>query len=179
MNNKQPIFVGITQYDELYFVEIKQPTIDYNYFSITGTTVSVEEAEQAEQFAREQLEDGDYWKMAVEAGDTELGLNDWVESVLNTDGWESMHDFDYDLSPVEYKDKEYYFSFSAAGQHQEKLEDMKELFISKEDFRVLMNTWDKYHLKKQSVKLPQSLTQPQDKNTILQKTIQNFINNNY
>jgi len=44
--------------------------------------------EQAEQEARQLLMDGDEWKMAVQEGKTDLGLEDWVEEVIKDDGWE-------------------------------------------------------------------------------------------
>lgn len=43
---------------------------------------------EAEQEARESLEDNDYlWKQAVEADRTTQGFDDWVDDVLNMDGW--------------------------------------------------------------------------------------------
>lgn len=42
----------------------------------------------AESEARESLEDDDYlWKQAVQADNTTLGFDDWVDHVLNMDGW--------------------------------------------------------------------------------------------
>jgi len=44
---------------------------------------------EAEREAREYLEDGEMWKMAVENGYTTQGLDDWVEQVLSIDGWQN------------------------------------------------------------------------------------------
>jgi hypothetical protein len=46
--------------------------------------------EEAEQEARELLEDGDEWKMAVKEGNTDLGLTEWIAEVLESDGWETV-----------------------------------------------------------------------------------------
>jgi hypothetical protein len=46
--------------------------------------------EEAEQEARELLEDGDEWKMAVKEGNTDLGLTEWIVEVLESDGWETV-----------------------------------------------------------------------------------------
>ncbi|MEA1997728.1 MAG: hypothetical protein U9N61_00170 [Euryarchaeota archaeon] len=44
--------------------------------------------EEAEEEAREYLtDDPELWKMAVAAGNTTDGLEEWVEDVLNIDGW--------------------------------------------------------------------------------------------
>ena len=45
--------------------------------------------EQGEEMARDYLEDGDLWKMAVEGDNTTSGLDDWIDDILETDGWES------------------------------------------------------------------------------------------
>lgn len=43
--------------------------------------------EEAIQEAREYLEDGGGWREAVAAGSETRSLVDWIEDVLNTDGW--------------------------------------------------------------------------------------------
>ena len=44
--------------------------------------------DQGEAMAREDLEDGEEWKIAVETGDTTLGLDDWIDYILLESGWE-------------------------------------------------------------------------------------------
>jgi len=46
--------------------------------------------DQGEDLARESLEDGELWKMAVSDGRTTSGLGDWIDEVLSIDGWESL-----------------------------------------------------------------------------------------
>lgn len=43
--------------------------------------------DDAEVKAREYLEEGELWKMAVEGDNTTAGLDDWIDDVLSTDGW--------------------------------------------------------------------------------------------
>jgi hypothetical protein len=46
---------------------------------------------EAQEEAQEYLDDDDeLWKMAVEAGSTTLGKDDWNEMVIDNDGWESL-----------------------------------------------------------------------------------------
>ena len=45
--------------------------------------------DQGEEMAREYLESGEGWQIAVEFGNTTLGLDDWIDYVLMIDGWES------------------------------------------------------------------------------------------
>lgn len=45
--------------------------------------------DEAEEEARKNLEDGELWKGAVEADSTTASLDDWIDDVLNMDGWES------------------------------------------------------------------------------------------
>lgn len=46
--------------------------------------------DEADYQAREYLEEGELWKMAVESGGTTSGLDDWVDGVLNMDGRASV-----------------------------------------------------------------------------------------
>lgn len=153
------IFVGVTTDNELYFVNIEQPTSEHNYFAMSGDTYRLIEEKQGEKEARERLEDGELWKMAVEANHTTDSLNDWVEEVLDTDGWESMFDFNYNFSPIEYNSDNYYLDSSAGGQHQVPINDIKYFAIPQSAYAELLRVWDTYHLKKTTVKDLPSITQ--------------------
>jgi hypothetical protein len=48
----------------------------------------MDNVEEAENQAREHLMDGEIWRECVRAEKTEQSLEDWVEEVLNVDGWE-------------------------------------------------------------------------------------------
>lgn len=164
---RQRIYVGITEDNELYYIEIEPKSENHKYFAMSGSTIAPIEAVQGEQEAKERLEDGELWKMAVESGHTTLGLDDWVELVLSTDGWESQFDFDYDISPTDYDGKEYHWDNRSGGQHEES--KFKHLFISQELLTELQNLWKEYHLKEAEPTIP---TINQDKNEILTKALE-------
>ena len=48
----------------------------------------VRDEDECVERAREGLEDGEMWRMQVQQGNTTKGLDDWVEEVLDIDGWE-------------------------------------------------------------------------------------------
>lgn len=151
---EKTIFVGITNDDELYRlnIEIEERNGIKNYFSMTGETVGLESEENLKQYAQDSLE-GEFWQQAVADGQTELGKYDWVDYVLDTDGWESMSDIDYTLSPVEIDGEDYYFTWQSAGQHE--VNEFKKLFISEELRKELMDLWKKYHLEEFNGALPE------------------------
>jgi hypothetical protein len=65
--------------------------------------------DDAEVRARESLEDDTYlWKEAVQADNTTLGFDDWVDYVLNMDGWASVIN-SYDGSYETLKDGQVYW----------------------------------------------------------------------
>lgn len=55
------------------------------YVSVTADEIQPISLEDAKEQVRESLEDGEIWRMSVGAQNTELGLNEWVEAVLNED----------------------------------------------------------------------------------------------
>lgn len=46
--------------------------------------------DEAEREAREYLEDGELWKMAVEANRTTQSLCEWIDDVIDIDGWQHI-----------------------------------------------------------------------------------------
>ena len=77
-------------------LEIQDVDIENNNTIITITAGGKEfriltgGEDQGEELAREYLEDGEDWKMAVSNGHTTSGLDDWVDEVLSMDGWENQ-----------------------------------------------------------------------------------------
>lgn len=65
------------------------------YVSVTANEVEPIKKSEAIKRNRESLEDGELWRMAVEAKSTELGLTDWVDFVIGTDG--ELGNFDNSL----------------------------------------------------------------------------------
>lgn len=62
------------------------------YVSVTASEVEPLLYSDAVIRTRESLEDGDLWKDAVQSGNTTLGLDAWIEYVIDNDGETSMID---------------------------------------------------------------------------------------
>lgn len=70
-------------------VEVHSINEDGREFTSGAKTYTwMDNEDTAEETAREYLEDGELWKMAVDAGNTTDGLSGWIDTVLNIDGWE-------------------------------------------------------------------------------------------
>ena len=143
------ILAGITHDNELYFLEV-DTTNDkrngYNEFSMSGFTCTPILEESVEENANNYLDDeGDYfWRQAVEAKATTLGLDEWIQSVKDEGGMGSFDNSLFDES-VDVEGETYLFESGSCGQHQE--ETLKHYFIDKQLYNVLMEAWDKYHIK--------------------------------
>lgn len=146
------ILAGITKNNEIYFLEIELRGKAHDYFAMSGFTVHPLKYDDAINLSREMLEDGELWKMAVEANQTKLGLADWVDYVLSVDGEISQIDNSLLTDEIEVDGVNYIFDSGGCGQHKEK--NLKHYFIEKEIFDELMKIWKTYHLKKKNPKLP-------------------------
>jgi len=74
--------------DEEGFLEVHEIDEDDRTFRSGPKSYTWRDSEdEAEEEARDSLMDGEIWRMQVQAGQTEQGLEDWVEDVLNMDGW--------------------------------------------------------------------------------------------
>ena len=88
---------------------------DNKYVSVTGWTIKpILKSEVVEQ-VREDLEEGEAWRMAVEARSTELGLQDWIDYVINNDGELSGFDNSIYDKEVEIGGEDYIFSSESGG----------------------------------------------------------------
>lgn len=173
------ILAGITKNDELYFIEINNK----EYFSMTGFTVRPLFLEDAIRQNRESLEDGELWRQAVEAKQTELGLNEWIDYVIEYDGNITMIDTSLFQEEITIDGDEYIFESQSCGQHQEN--ELKKYFIDEKLFTELMKLWEQYHLKVLSknstaediYNWAKEISQQQDINKLLTEAV-NFINGN-
>jgi hypothetical protein len=120
---------------------------------MSGFTIIPIEENKGEEKAREMLEDGDMWKEAVRGDNTTQSLSDWVENVLDNDGWENVLDTSLYPDSFDFDGQTFYFESGSCGQHQEK--ELKHYLIEKENFDWLMKIWDTYHLKDEIVILPE------------------------
>lgn len=142
------IFAGITTDDMLYFLEIEKADKrkGKKYFSMSGFTVKPLTTEEAEKQAREWLGDGDAWRHAVETRRTHKGLEDWIEEVMNIDGYENVIDTCSELRDVYIEDGTVFcFKYGSSGQHEERT--LKKYFLPPKRFNALMEMWHKYHLR--------------------------------
>lgn len=104
------ILIGITENNLIVYSELNLRT---GYFSVTHNTLrELITEEEGEERARESLEDGELWRQAVEAEHTTQSLNDWVDDVLNIDGWETTLDANYF---GEYEGESYYSTWDSCG----------------------------------------------------------------
>jgi len=137
------ICIGLTEDNLIVYANLN---IRQNgYYSITHDTLrELLTEEEGEERGKEYLEDGELWKQAVEANNTTLGLDDWVEYVLDTDSWETIIDANFFGT---YEDTNYYSTWDGCGASIEDFKkEYKLLLISQEDLNIIIDS-DKLHLK--------------------------------
>lgn len=70
--------------------EVDEVNEDYRTFSADGQKYTWRRNDnEAEEEAKEYLENGELWRMAVEAKNTTKGLDDWIDEVIGIDGWQA------------------------------------------------------------------------------------------
>ena len=146
--NKE-IFIGAT---ETTLVTFEVDMNERNDFSMTGMEYerNLFTEEQGEQRARDSLEDGELWKMDIQAEKTTSSLDDWVEMVMNVDGWEEVVG---DVSSV----GDYYTQIESCGQIDMSLRPIIKPAITEADISTLLKVWKKYHLKPVSRKTQEKI----------------------
>lgn len=151
---EKKIFAGITTNGEAYIIECtlenkNHRTPDNYYFALTHEAYDIQDSfteSEGEQRAKEYLDDGESWKMAVEADRTTESKDEWIETVLNSDGWQTVLG---DIKDVgQYGENEtLYVSWTSCGASVETNPDNYEkLLISKEDLAVIKEA-DRLHFK--------------------------------
>jgi len=150
------ILAGITEENELYFLEIETAREGQAYFSMSGFTVEPITVEEAEERLEDMYDSGYYkesWKQSVEVGATLLGYYEWLDRVKEEESWEEALDNSLFSEIVDVDGVEYGFLSESCGQHQER--ELKHYFLDKKTFDLLMLYWDKYHLKNFSPAMPE------------------------
>ena len=142
---KKSFCVGVTDDNEVVFAEIEIGSCDNDHYTVTHTTFcDIMTEREGEEKAREYLEDGELWKMAVESGNTTSGLSDWVDEVLSMDGWEPQLDV---TSTGEHNGIDYYMRWASCGASIDDFKrEYKKLFLTTEDLKTLIES-DPLHLK--------------------------------
>ena len=143
------ILVGITQDDELYFLDITTERDGKPYFSMCGDTNKPITLEEIEDRNESYLEDEgeEFWKQAVASGNTYDSLHNWLKQAKNKMDIVDCSIFD---SEVEVDGQTYRFEAMSCGQHRLEVSDIKHFFIPRNTFRRLIMAWDKYHMKEVS-----------------------------
>jgi hypothetical protein len=149
---KKRILAGVTNNDELYFLEIDSTNDKrngYDEFSMTGFTVSPIELETAKEQSRENI------KSSIEEDTRDIrglylrDIDEIVDEVIESDGNLSGLDTSLFDESVEIENdgqkEEYIFTSESCGQHEEK--ELKHYIIGKNFYFSLMRLWKRYHLK--------------------------------
>ncbi len=98
------------------------------YVSVTASTIRPVRREDAEAQVMEQLEDGEHWRMAVESKSTELGLEQWIELVIKTDGPLSGFDNSLYTRQLTIDGEEYIFESESCGCLHDDIMSVTSLF---------------------------------------------------
>jgi len=83
-------FVKDTGIDYKYIQDIEVSSHNCFIVKLYNREYTILTERKAEELARESLEDGEYWEECVKAGRTEQSKEDWIDDVLNSDGWASQ-----------------------------------------------------------------------------------------
>lgn len=151
---KRKILLGLNKDNEAIILQIDTVGLEANgkdriHFSIVGDAYDMNQVlddETGEERAKEYLSDGEQWRAAVEAEQTEDSLEDWNNQVINIDGWQHViGDMEY-IGFDENKNSDLYVNFSSCGQITEHCEKMEKLEITEQDYKKIMNAWRKLHL---------------------------------
>lgn len=137
------ILIGKTE-SEIITVQLE---IDEKHeLSMSGHSYETDffDEETGRERAESYLEDGESWKMAVEDGHTTESEQDFNESVINIDGWESVLG---DVTWISKIDK--YTMLGSCGQIDMSLKpkDFKQIEIGMQELELIFKAWKELHLK--------------------------------
>lgn len=105
-----------TANNEILIVEVTTHDNGRKYVAVTANCIAPLKYSDAVERNREMLEDDDYlWKEAVAADRTQLGFEDWVEMVINSDGETCMIDTSLYPYKVEIDGEDYIFDSVSCG----------------------------------------------------------------
>lgn len=137
------ILIGIDEENMIVYANLN--IRDNGYYSITHDTKrELLKEEEGEEKAQEYLDDGESWKMAVEGDFTTESKDDWIETVLSMDGWESVLDVE-ELG--EYAGELYYSTWDSCGASIDDFKNDFSYIVVSDEERLLIIESDKLHLK--------------------------------
>jgi len=145
---EKEILVGATE-DEIVTVQIsigdECNSSENQHLSLSGTTYGrrLISEEEGQQMARGYLEGGFLWRDAVQAERTTLGLDEWTEEVLSTDGWEAI------IGDIHCVGNGMYTQENGGGQIDGSItpDSFQELAVLKSDVERMWGIWHEHHLK--------------------------------
>lgn len=151
---KKSILIGQIE-NEIYTAELDMEDGEPQHFSICGTGYRLPffNEEDGKRQANESLEEGELWRIAVDAGRTEESLADFVDNVVRNDCWKSVLG---DITQIGSEDL--YIQEGSGGQCLEEIlnpERFKEVILPKltlEETKILYRVWsgkskEELHLK--------------------------------
>lgn len=150
---KKQILIGLTKDMEAVVLEIDTDSLHSQkpYFSISGETYRMDDlitsGEEGDERAREYLEDVEMWKIIVQEGNTNLGKEDWIDSVLETDGWETVLGDIYEIGKCHLGENCWCFLGSCGQIDVPEDDDFYILRVSKDKLDKIRTAWKKLHLK--------------------------------
>lgn len=118
-----------TKKDTILLVEISTDgCAGRQYVSITASEIAPIKRDDAIEQCKAQLEDGELWRMAVQAEQTEMGLEDWIENVMDIDG--ELSGFDNSLydTVITIDDEEYLFESQSCGCLHDDIKELTDEF---------------------------------------------------
>ena len=151
---KTKIFLGFTNNQELSYAEIENNRNENSkYFSVCFSTLNISKMTNEETTSRaESFVDGmdDSYKLLM-CDKYDCSPQNLTEEIEN-DTYEGINmlygDRDYDFDFQDENGDEIIFEYSSGGQHdtRDSFTGDCELFISRELYNLINDTWDEYHL---------------------------------
>jgi len=118
--------------------------LDRNGFSMHGNVfdLNIITDESGEEMARQQLEDGELWKMSVQESNTEQSKEDWIDEVISVDGW------DLTLGDIHEIGDDKFVQLIGGGQIDvsRKFDKWQKLLIDEKDLKIILKAWKELHL---------------------------------
>lgn len=117
-----------------------------NELSISGNEYEIADIiseSEGKQRARDSLVDDELWKMSVKDDNTFIGMDEWNQMVIDTDGWQSVLG---DISEIAF-DK--YVRFGSCGQiiTHLKPKDFVQSEVNTKELKLIFSAWKQLHLK--------------------------------
>jgi len=99
-----------------------------SYVSVTANEIGPILKSDAISQSKERLEDGELWRMAVAAEQTEMGLDDWIDTVLSIDGELSQFDNSLYDNEIEIDGDSYIFDSIGCGRMHDTINEATPIF---------------------------------------------------